>query len=76
MYSHYHLSDDPLLLAVLFLVALLALILMLTVRPGKPASPRQHYASDFDHGSFRDLGIIALLLLPFIIIYLLKHWVS
>jgi heme A synthase len=70
MYPHNH--NQHLLLAVLFLVSLLALVLLLTVRFSKPTSPKpkRHYAEDFDHGSFRDLGFIALILLLFLIIYL------
>lgn len=71
------LPDQQLLIAVLFLVCLLALILVLTVHTSKPAPPppKGHYAENFDRGSFRDFMLIGLILLPFAIIYVLRHWV-
>ena len=75
MQTYIRLSDDRLLPAVLFCVCLLALVLMLTVRITKPEVPQHYYSKDFDRGSFQDLGIIGLILLPFIIIYVLRNWV-
>lgn len=77
MHLSINLSDARLLLAVLVLVSLLALTLGLTVCLSKPeaSKSRQYYSQDFDRGSFRDLGLIALMLLPFIMLYVLVSWV-
>ena len=76
MHTYINLSDERLLPAVLFLVCLLALVLVLTVRLSRPDTHEsgRHYSEDFDRGSFRDLGIIGLILLPFIFIYVLRNW--
>jgi hypothetical protein len=73
MHLHVDLSDGRLLPAVLLLVCLLALVLGLTVRFNKSDSlqSRQHYSEGFDRGSFLDLGLVALILLPFVIVYLI-----
>lgn len=72
MHLSINLSDAQLLLAVLVLVSLLALTLGLTVCLSKPGASqsRQYYSHDFDRGSFRELGLIALMLLPFIILFM------
>ena len=76
MHTYINLSDARLLPAVLFLVCLLALVLVLTVRINRPGTYQsgKHYSDDFDHGSFQDLGIIGLILLPFILIYAFRNW--
>lgn len=71
MHLSVNLSDARLLLAVLVLVSVLALTLGLTVCLSKPEAPKsgQYYSQDFDRGSFLELGLIALMIVPFIIVY-------
>ncbi|RFS16984.1 hypothetical protein [Emticicia sp. C21] len=75
MHLSINLADARLLLAVLILVSLLALTLGLTVCLSKPENlqSRQYYSQDFDRGAFRELLLMALILLPFILLFVIGN---
>ncbi|HEY1055995.1 MAG TPA: hypothetical protein VGE24_12695 [Emticicia sp.] len=70
-----NLTNPNVQITVLFLVCILALVLMLTIRLGDAPDLKSkgYHSKDFDFGSFkRDLFIFIAVALLFVIIYFLK----
>jgi uncharacterized membrane protein len=73
-----NLTDPKVGIAVLFLVSVLALVLMLTVRsknepPATYRAKNQYHTDGFDFGGFKkDMLILGLIVLPFLIVFLLR----
>lgn len=62
-------------IAVLFLVCILALVLMLTIKFGDAPDlkPKGYHSEGFDFGSFkRDMFLLIAIAIPFIVVYFLK----
>ncbi|MBA4852033.1 hypothetical protein [Emticicia sp. BO119] len=70
-----NLTNPSVGIAVLFLVSILALVLMLTIRLGDAPNlkPKGYHSEGFDFGSFkRDMFILIAIAIPFIVIFFLK----
>ena len=79
MNVYVDLSDGRIHIALLFLVSLLALVMVLTVRFSSKEEPiyykqKGYHTNGFDFKSFKDLWIVGVIALPFIIVYILRDY--